>query len=223
MSMSRAFEVFVRQVRPVLVQHHGEALAEKIEAATRVEYERVRPQVPDIGGLANVFQPVMIANGWIVALYRGMAGQGLAALDAARACQEALDIWFRKAPAWLLRGIGRALLSPPARWFFERQAGRSQKRRYAEDFVWSLENGPGGELSMIFEECAVNKWYETQGVPELAPFCNFADVTYSRLMGMGIDASETIGQGCDRCALRYKRGRPTAIPSNLEAIVRAEP
>ncbi len=56
MPTSRAFETFLRQVRPVLVQHHGDALAEKIETATRIEYERLRPDVPDIGGLANFFQ-----------------------------------------------------------------------------------------------------------------------------------------------------------------------
>ena len=217
----RAFEIFLRQIRPFVALHHGDPLADEIIDATRIEYERVRPNVPDIGGARNVFQPVMTVNGWVVALHRAMSARDLAARDAVRVCQEAFDAWLKRMPDWLLRGIGRLWLSPPARWYFERQALRSQERRYAEDFVWRVERGTDGELSMVFEECAVNKWYEAEGVGELKPYCNFVDVTYSRLMGMGIDASETIGVGCDRCALRFKHGRETTVPSNLEGIVRS--
>ena len=74
-------------------------------------------------------------------------------------------------------------------------------------------------MSLIFSECAVNKLYEAQGVEELKPYCNFFDVTYSRLMDMGCDATETIGQGCDKCALRYQHGRETEIPAPLEGVL----
>jgi hypothetical protein len=215
----RAFESFLRQIRPFVILHHGETLADEILVAARIEYERVRPHVPNIGGVRNVFQPVMIVNGWIVALFRAMSAQGLNAKDSVRVCHEALDAWLEHMPGWLLRIVGRLLLSPPARWYFEGQARRSQERRYPEDFVWRIERGEDGELAMVFEECAVNKWYEAEGVRELKPYCNFVDVTYSRLMGMGIDANETIGLGCDRCALRFKHGRTTTVPANLEGIV----
>ncbi len=53
---------------------------------------------------------------------------------------------------------------------------------------------------------------------ELEPYCNFADMTYSRLMGIGVDATQTIGLGCRRCAPRFERGRKTAVPPSLEGI-----
>ena len=74
-------------------------------------------------------------------------------------------------------------------------------------------------LSFVFDECAVNKWYDAQGLRELEPYCNFADVTDSRLMGMGVDARETTGLGCQQCALRFKHGRETVVPQALEGIV----
>jgi hypothetical protein len=215
----RAFEIFLRQIRPFVILHHGERLASEIIDATRVEYEQVRPYVPDIGGLRNVYQPVMTVNGWVVALFRTMSARGLTAKDTIRVCHEGMDAFIKRMPGWLLHVIGRLVLSPPGRWYFERQARRSQKRRYAEDFVWHVERGADGEISMVFDECAVNKWYEAEGVRELKPYCNFADVTYSRLMGMGIDASKTIGLGCAQCALRFKQGRATTVPANLEGIV----
>ncbi len=218
-SRHRSFEVFLRNVRPVLARHHGAELAEEVVAAARDEHERLRPEIPGIGGARNAFQPVMTANGWLVALHRAMRARGRPAGDTVRACQEAFDAWLRRIPRPLLRGIGRLALSAPVRRYFEAQARRSQERRFAEDFVWRLERGPGGEVSFVFDECAVNKWYEAQDVRELAPYCNFVDVTYSRLMGMGVDASRTIGTGCAQCALRFRLGRATEVPANLHGIV----
>lgn len=215
----RAFERFLRSAQPLLADRYGEAFADDVLAATGVEYANVLPDVPDIGGPRNVFQPVMTVNGWIVALHRAMKARGKTAEDAVRICQHVFDGWFRMLPDFLLRAIGWGMLSTPARWYFESQARRSRKREHPADFVWRVERDDTGVLSMVFDECAVNKWYEAQDVRELAPYCNFADVTYSRLMGMGVDATETIGLGCEHCALRFRRGRETVVPPSLAGIV----
>jgi len=39
---------------------------------------------------------------------------------------------------------------------------------------------------------------------------------------MGVDARHTIGLGCEQCALRFKLGRPTEVPDNLEKIFAQE-
>jgi hypothetical protein len=217
----RAFELFLRAAHPVLVERDGADFADDVIDAARSEYHLVLPEVPDIGGARNAFQPVMTVNGWLVALHRALAARGRKASESIAVSQEVFDRWLRKLPDFALRGIGRLLLSPPVRAYFERQAARSQERRYAEDFVWRVERADDGEVSFIFDECAVNKWYDAQGLRELKPYCNFVDVTYSRLMGMGIDASETIGLGCPQCTLRYKHGRETLVPPSLEGIVRS--
>ena len=214
----RMFELFLQGARPILARHYGYVFADEVLVEARMEFERVRAEVPDIGGARNVFQPVMTVNGWIVAMHRAMSTRGKEAEETIRVCQAVFNGWLRKLPDFVLQAIGRLLLSAPLRRYFERQARRSQKRRYAEDFVWRVEHGPDGEMSLVFDECAVNKWYDAQGVRELKPYCNFVDVTYSRLMEMGVDATETIGLGCDQCALRYKRGRETVIPQSLEGI-----
>jgi hypothetical protein len=101
----------------------------------------------------------------------------------------------------------------------KRQAKRSRARRYEADFVYTVREGQGDDFALVFDECAVNKFLDRQGAEELKPYCNFFDVTYSRLMGMGVDASETIGLGCETCSLRYKHGRETAIPERLEGVL----
>lgn len=215
----RGFEAFLRGARRVLARRHGEVFADAVLDAARAQYEDVRHRVPDIGGARNVFQPVMAVNGWLAALHRALRARGQDAEETIRVCQEVLDGWLRAVPRVVLRALGWLALSPPARWLFERQAWRSQKREYPEDFVWHVERGADGEVALVFDECAVNKWYDAEGLHDLKPYCNFVDVTYSRLMGMGIDATETIGLGCERCALRFKYGRETVIPKPLEAMI----
>jgi len=85
--------------------------------------------------------------------------------------------------------------------------------------VYHFREGNGDDWALIFDECAVNKFYEAQGVEDLGPYCNFFDVTYSRLMDMGIDARETIGLGCETCRMRFKRGRETLIPDTLRGVL----
>jgi len=161
----------------------------------------------------------MTINGWIASLHRAMRARGYDAADTIRVCHEVFDAWIRLIPPPLRRMLGRALLSGPARRYFDRQAARSRERRHAADFVWHVEHGDDGELSLVFDECAVNKWYDAHGLRDLKPYCNFADVTYSRLLGMGVDAHQTIGLGCEQCALRFKQGRPTVVPPSLRDVV----
>jgi len=185
----------------------------------RVEYAKLRPDIPDIGGWRNVFTPVMVVNGWLVALHRAMAARGRTAEDTIRVCAEVSDEFFRAVPAPVLRVVGRLAFTRPVRWFFERQAARSRRRQHPADFVYSVRVSDDGEFALVFDECAVNKFYAKHGVTELAPYCNFFDVTYSRLMGMGIDASRTIGLGCSQCQLCYKAGRPTDVPETLAGVL----
>jgi hypothetical protein len=215
----RAFDRFAVRVRPKLEAHHDGAFADEVLAQAREELDRLVPELPYIGGLGNAFTPVIIVNGWVIALHRAMKARGKTAADTIQVCAEVTDDFVASAPAGVLRTAGRLMLGPFAKWYFRRQAARSQKRFYGEDFVYELEEGDDDEISLVFSECAVNKLYEAQGVEELKPYCNFFDVTYSRLMDMGCDASETIGLGCEKCALRYKHGRATEVPPTLRGVL----
>ena len=206
------------RVHGVLERRYGSETADAIVADARIEFERVIPDIPYIGGKRNLYSMVMIANGWLAALYRAMKSHGQPAEDVARVTAEVGDAFFRALPAWLLRLVGRLALSWPSRWLLRRQAERSQARRYAEDFVWEVRE-ERGEVALVFEECAVNKFYDAHGLEELKPYCNEFDVIYSRLMGMGLDARETIGLGCASCRLRFQHGRETVIPPRLEGVL----
>jgi hypothetical protein len=215
----RAFDRFAKRAKPKLSAHYGAEFADGVLAEARVELDALIPELPYIGGLRNVFTPVVVVNGWGIALHRAMKARGKVAADTVRICAEVSDEVVASVPGVLLKMFGSLAFSPFSRRYFKKQAARSQERRYEEDFVYEVEEGEDGELAMVFSECAVNKLYEAQDVEDLKPYCNFFDVTYSRLMDMGCDATETIGLGCGTCALRYKRGRATEIPPTLKGVL----
>jgi hypothetical protein len=91
-----------------------------------------------------------------------------------------------------------------------RLAERSQERRYPEDWVFTVVEGDRVENDWIIEytECAVIKFWESQGAHDLMPYCNFGDIAMSRTLGLGMQ-SATLGEGCDSCVAKFKYGRRT--------------
>jgi hypothetical protein len=214
----RGFDRLSRRLIPLLAERYGPEFAEETVDDARREFERLIPDLPYIGGRRNVFSPILVVTGWMIALHRAMAVRGRPLEEVVRICVEVSDGFLRSFPESLLRLLGRLALTRPVKSFLKRQANRSRERRYPGDFVYSVVEGPDDEVALVFEECAVNKFFDAQSVPELKPYCNFFDVTYSRLMHMGLDAHETIGLGCDRCALRFRHGRETATPEKLVGL-----
>lgn len=215
----RGFDRVAPRIARHLRARYGDALAHDIIEQSRHEHARLLPELPFIGGRRNAFAPVITVNGWIIALFRAMKAHGKTAEETVQVCAAVADDFFRAGPGWLLR-LGRwAAFSAPMLAYLKRQAVRSQQRRYPADFVYTFRQGGDDDWALEFTECAVNKLYDAQKVEELKPYCNFFDVTYSRLMGMGIDASKTIGLGCETCQLRYKQGRETRIPEQLKELL----
>jgi len=214
-----SFKRIARRLRPVLEERWGTEFADRVLADAQREYPEVAARIPDIGGWRNVFTPVLVINGWMIALHLAMKRNGKSAEDTIGVSFAVSDRFFRSIPGAVLQLMGRSAFTSPVRRFFRRQAARSQARQYPADFVYQVEESADGEMSLVFSECAVNKMYDAQGLTDLKPYCNFFDVTYSRLMGMGVDAHETIGLGCERCALRFKHGRATEIPAQLQSII----
>lgn len=215
----RRFDRIARRARPRLDQLGGEALAEGILRDARAGYEKLIPELPDIGGSKNQFTKVIEINGWIVSLYRAMKAEGRTTEEVVRVCCEVADDLFQPLPSFVRRLLGRLGFSHLVKRRMQKQAASSQLQRYPADFVYTFQEEVDGGWSLRFSECAVNKFYEAQGAEELKPYCNFFDVTYSRHLEMGIDATRTIGLGCETCTLAYRRGRETAIPPRLRGLL----
>ena len=216
----RTYDRFASRLRAQLAQLGDAAFVDEVVAETRTGFNTIIPQLPYIGGRRNAFTIIIVVNGAIIALYRAMRHHGKSAVDTIRVLQGAFDSLFGLLPRFVWRGIGRLAFTRPFLSLLRKQAQLSQNRRYPHNFVYEILPGNDDyDFVMEFSECAVNKLYDAQAVPELKAFCNFADVTYARYMRLGMDVSDTIGLGCATCSFKVKRGADTPIPPNLIEVL----
>jgi hypothetical protein len=219
--MLRRFDKIAKIAKLYLIKYDEEAFAVAVIEETREKFEQIIPELPYIGGNQNQFTPVMIINGWIISFFRVMTAHGKTTEEVIRICCDVADDYMRSLPRFLLWAAGNLAFGRFIHWKMRKQARQSLQCQYPDDFVYKFVEGDGNDFdwALEFSECAVNKFYEKQGVEELKPYCNFFDVTYSRYLNMGIDASMTIGMGCLTCKLKYKRGRETKAPELLRTLL----
>ena len=217
--LMQVFDFMFRPIEAKLGVYYGEEYARDIVHQSRREFIEIIPQLPYVGGMKNYYTPIIVINGMIIAMYRAMSESGKTAEEVIRIWAEAADDLFAKIPPWLARLGGQALLSRPVVRGFRKQTALSQERRFPEDWVYELVEGEDFDVGFEFSECAVIKLYQAMDTMELAPYCNFVDVTYSHYLGIGLDASETIGMGNARCRMLFNKGHKTVITPNLVDVL----
>ena len=60
-------------------------------------------------------------------------------------------------------------------------------------------------------ECAILKFLEKQGAPDLTRYLCLTDYVTSEALGRGLSRTKTLAEGCDRCNFRYKQGRSSYL------------
>ncbi|NPC93888.1 hypothetical protein HOO54_17115 [Bacillus sp. WMMC1349] len=221
--LMKSFDKYFNLAEQRLQNKYGKTEARNITAQVRNEFETLIPRIPYIGGRKNMFTPVMIINGWIIALYRVIKAKGGTVEDVIQISHEASDDFFKSLSPWVAKIIGQLVFTKLSIHYMQKQAKRSQKKIYTEDFVYTCsinQKAHETEVELEFTECAVQKYYEAEGAEELKPYCNFFDPIYSKRFGMGVQAEHTFGLGCETCKLNYNNRRETKTPANLVDIIK---
>ncbi|MCK4815391.1 L-2-amino-thiazoline-4-carboxylic acid hydrolase, partial [bacterium] len=186
--------------------------AEVVAGETRQEFEALIPQLPYIGGGKNRLTKDLIGAVWFLALYTV-----LKKLD--KTVEEVGKIIYESTEAYLsslsrlsklgLRFSWRMTFTRVGKKLIKSQAALSQKRQYPEDWVWSFIEGDGKEFDfgMDFIECAVCKFFHSQGADEFTRFVCLTDFPMSKFTGSGLVRTMTLAEGAEKCDFRYKRGR----------------
>jgi hypothetical protein len=207
----RTFNWVVRRLRSTFAAEFGDDLADEIMDRSGAEFQEILPLIPYIGGIKNLYTPILYASGGMLAIARVMEANGKTAEDMFVVFYKAIDRLYRLLPKFIMRFFGRIFLSRYGGiGVLRRMAARSQKRMYAEDWVFTVDEGDGENYDwrLEYSECAVIKFWARQGAHDLMPFCNFGDMSMSRALSLGMQ-SATLGEGCETCVAELKYGRET--------------
>ncbi|MFW9913719.1 MAG: L-2-amino-thiazoline-4-carboxylic acid hydrolase [Candidatus Thorarchaeota archaeon] len=204
------FEKFTRIALPVLSDRFGDGESGRILKLTRDRFEGIIPDIPYIGGKKNQFSEELETGAMTLALYFVLKEQGLTTEQIGKLNYDIFEAIYSKTPSLVLSFMKRFAFSRFSRRKFKQASERSQLREYSDDWVVEYLDGKDDEydIGLDFTQCALCRFYETQGAFEFAKYMCLIDYIPSKMIDSGLERSQTIAEGAERCDFRYKKGRP---------------
>jgi len=206
----RDFDNFGKYGRKTLVSYYGNDSADSILREARHEFEALIPHIPYVGGKKNILTANLIQSTWALALFCALKRRGKTAEETGKICYEMVEARLYSYPGLIRYIVGRLRFAAELNKM-KNGAAESQRRLYPEDWVWSFVEGDGKEFDFGYDmtECAICKFFHTQGADELTRYMCRTDFAVSKALGLGLSRTMTIAEGGEKCDFRYKRGRET--------------
>lgn len=224
----RGSQALAGQLRPLLAAQYGSETAVSMLSEAQQRLSALIPHIPYIGGRTNSMTRVLVGTAYSLAFYQTLHNRGIETAFIGTLHQQAVEAYFASIPRWqkCIARLGWGFFfRRPGRWLLQRllrrQAAQSQKRRYAADFVFDYVPGDGRtfDLGIDYTECAVCKFFASQGAADFTRYVCLYDYPHSALTGTGLVRTTTLAEGADRCDFRFKHGRS---PQNRQ-VTQVEP
>jgi hypothetical protein len=210
------FDKTSKQIRGVLVAKYGEAQADAMAGEVRLEYERLIPDLPYVGG-RQPFTRFIISTAWCLAMYRVLKAHGRTVQEAGPLVYELTAKMTYDYP-WFVRWfIGRMCFCQLLLGNLKKTAAESHQRRYPGGYVYTFVEGDGKEFDwgVDYTECASCKFLGEHGASELGPYLCLVDEVYSEAFGWGLTRTKTLADGYEKCDFRFKKDGRTRIESRV--------
>ncbi len=215
----RDFDRFSTAVKEVLAAEYGQGDAEDITREIRRQYASLIPQIPYIGGKRNQLTENLIGTTSSLAVFKVLRARGETTEHIGKLHQQMVETHLSSLPTWRFR-LMRAVLSTRLgqvvmKRMLKRAAAASQRREYAEGFVFHIVEGDGKtfDFGIDYTECAIVKFFRAQGADEFTRYVCLYDYPHSRLSGTGLVRTMTLAEGAEKCDFRFRIG---AEPENLQ-------
>lgn len=214
----KKFDKISVRIEKKIAKYYSEKFASKIKKEARAEFESIIPEIPYFSGTINIFRELIIMSAWGVSFYKPMKKSGKTVEEIMMVVYEATEEIHKsisKPLRWLLR---KFIFNP----IFLKIAQISSRNVSGHPDGWKIEykkgDNKGCDWYFKATECAIVKFFNKQGVSELAYYCNFIDYIQSNIIGMGMQQLSCIGAGDKTCVECMKQGRETKIPGNLKKL-----
>jgi len=174
-----------------------------------LNFDGLLPGFPDVGGESNWDSKFIPIAGWYAALYSPMKASGKTAEDLGKLIYELNKMGLGEIPKQKALAEGDKMFTKESLEKMKKWAEWTQKREYPGNWVAYFVPGDGEEFDYGYNyaECGALKFFQAQGVPELAPYFCLNDFPNSAVYGTGLRRKGTIAQGDGICDFRYKKGR----------------
>lgn len=208
-------QVFAKIGETLLAEQYDADLAAAIVQESTDAFERLIPELPYIGGDGNPLMGNLALSASALAFYRTMQQHGKSLEETGALLYRIMEAWIRRYPRLVRRAMGWYYMSEPSRRLAQQRAQISQQRRYAGDWVFECVSGDDEafEWGRDFTECGIAKFLHTQGADELTPYLCLTDYALFGALGIKLERTMTLADGCEKCDFRFTKGEsPSGWP-----------
>jgi hypothetical protein len=189
--------------------------ADFVAAVTReslVEFERLIPELPYIGGDQNPLTGNLVFSASALAFYRVMKRHGKSVEEIGELLYRIMEAWIRRYPRFIRHLMGCAYMSKLSQRRSRRRAPLSQERRYAGDWVFEHVDGDGEtfDWGRDYIGCGIVKFLHSQGADELTPYLCLTDYALFGAMGIELQRTMTLAEGDEKCDFRFRNGESSS-------------
>jgi len=195
----------------VLRSYFDQPKAERLLKETQLEFETLLPQLPYIGGEANVFTASLVRAAWCLPLFRTLGKEGLPFREIGKIGYEQKEHDVESKSREKKRSVRKFYFSPGMRAFETERAEETQSGKYPGDFVSRYVEGDGEtfDFGIDFLECGICKFFEPRNALKYVPFFCLGDYATYRAFGIGFKRTQTIVEGASFCDFRFRKDGET--------------
>ncbi|MDP4093082.1 MAG: L-2-amino-thiazoline-4-carboxylic acid hydrolase [Bacillota bacterium] len=188
-----------------LKKSNTEQEVQQITKETKEEFVRLLPQIPYIGGDDCILTENLEQSAVALAFYNVEKKHGKSVEEIGDIIDDSLINSLKKESSLYKRFVG-LLSNYLGRGIIKKDAIDSQKREYPGGWVSTYIDGDGKSFDYGYDysECGIVKFYKQQNASALMPYMCKVDFIYSDAYGQGLNRTETLADGCQKCNFRYK-------------------
>lgn len=210
------FDRLIRQVKAPIIERYGIKQADEVIGAARIEYRKLLPHLPYVGG-EQPFTQFVIASGWFLSLYKAAHSRGEQLPAIGELAFTLSRTYLEHVPGYARRLLGYMTFSPRYLRKLRQRAEESQVHPNPRGYVFSFveSDAKNFDYGVDYHQCATWTFYQEHGAAGLTPYLCACDYLYSKLLGWGLTRTTTLGEGGKVCDFRFKRGGPTRVSSSV--------
>jgi len=212
--LMKNFSKHIKVARDILKRKLPEGRINELFDEMKVEYEKLIPEIPYIGGSKNSFTNLLVGGISSLAMFHVLEREGFKLRDIGEFYYEFRDI-NNKIRKRSLEKIGKDSAQYPFESAYFNYAKKlcetSKLRNYPEDWVADYIEGDGKtfEWGFNFHECSIHKVLKRLGAERFVPFFCLADFSEANILGFGFSRTQTLGFGAPMCDHRYVKNYET--------------
>ena len=181
----------------------------------KLEYEKLIPEIPYIGGNKNPYTIFLISGVSGLAMFRVLEKEGFTQREVGEFYYKFRDI---------LHSIRKKRVEKrgkdPSQYPFElshvefmkKLCETSKLRKYPDDWVMDFVEGDGKtfEWGFNFQECGLQKLFKRLDAEKYTPFSCLTDFSEAEILGFGFSRTQTIAFGAPICDHKFVKVRSIA-------------